>query len=141
MTYSNAKRKNNNDILIGYNLWLAWIDITDKYYIAKNIDNLVETEILKDFWMRLETECVAGCCGLDAFDFTPDAIREVTTYFETAKLREALVTLRDNVECMETQILSSNRLNNLFQRDFFVLLLNHILDSIPVSNAYTEVLG
>jgi len=33
-----------------------------------------ELKALEPMWRALETSCVAGCCGLDAFDFSPENI-------------------------------------------------------------------
>ena len=52
----------------------------------------------EDLWRGLETLCARGCCGLDAFDFEPDAVQRAVPPSARAAAVTRLQTLASAVE-------------------------------------------
>ncbi len=63
-----TQRDRQYDIQIADDAWIEYIDIEGRYDQATDIDALLDG--LWPLICRLETHCVAGCCGMDAYDFT-----------------------------------------------------------------------
>ena len=95
---------NPNDIRIGDDKWIPWIDFDESKEASVNL----QLAPLGDLWRQLETNCVAECCGLDAFDFTPDNIQRASAELADLSLSQKLVTLRD-------QLVSPSRQRKLAQ--------------------------
>ncbi|MEM8532220.1 MAG: DUF6331 family protein [Chloroflexota bacterium] len=68
------RRTHKDDILIGPNNWITFISLEGRHSDAVCVDYYLEE--VWPFLAKLETLCVAGCCGFDAFDFTTDAVIE-----------------------------------------------------------------
>lgn len=115
------------DISIGENKWIKWIEL-DPTAIETNIDDqLLKTKL---FWTYLETECVAGCCGIDAFAFWPDDISIAKEKFNDPHLKEYLQKFKQEIQNIETDVISSTFLNNLFHKNVFIELIDHLLKNI-----------
>ena len=58
------------NISIGKDEWIEWVE-----FDPQNVD-LFELDLLlkptEKLWKALETECVVGCCGIDALSSTFD---------------------------------------------------------------------
>jgi len=113
-----------NDIRIGDNEWIEFIELTSRYDQAYEIDALIAS--LSDLWKSLETLCLAECCGLDAFDFRPQAIRNATEGMESVFLETTLKNVIFDIEKLPAGVLVSKRLNNYIAKQTFIQLLNHI---------------
>ncbi|MEM7735651.1 MAG: DUF6331 family protein [Deinococcota bacterium] len=124
-------RVGDYDIRVDDNLWLQWIGIEGRYHEAQDIDNIIDRPPLDKFWTQLETICVKDCCGLDAFDFRPKAIAQATAHLATDTLQIKLEQVRDTLQSVDKDIVSSVRLNSISQKDFFISLLDHILNQFP----------
>lgn len=122
-----AERDHKYDIQIGEEEWIENIDIAGRYAQAVNID-----EQLTGLWPlldRLETHCVAGCCGFDAYDFTRAGIATALAELEPAQLRQlaaASVTARHGVAGVASEVMMSERMNNLAHKRVFLRLLEHV---------------
>lgn len=117
-----------NDILIGDDKWIKFIDLNGRYEQSLDIDYLISS--LSFLWDTLEQHCVAECCGFNAFDFYPDAIYEATKNMDKEQIRAELERVIESVTELETTVVSSSRLNNLADKSTFISLLLHIKESI-----------
>ena len=89
-----------------------------------NIDQFFESQ--KEFWQELEIFCVAECCGIDAYDFSEEAIKEVVLFYDTNiiinDLDQAILFInqstKDNVSC--------SMMNHCVSRNEFVEMLQNI---------------
>jgi hypothetical protein len=128
-----VNKEHRNDISIGSDQWIEWIDISGKQDNAVEIDSIILT--MADLWNNLETQCVAGCCGIDAFDFRPEEVRKAGTEFDIETLRKQAQDIEAEVQSLDSEVLVSTRLNNYFHRDVFIKLLQHLVlcfdDKIP----------
>jgi hypothetical protein len=125
------RERRENDISIGENRWIPFIDITGRFADAAAIDHLVLRA--NDLWNALETRCVAGCCGFEAFDFWPEAIQNVRASLNVKGLISELEFIRSEIMAMPEDVLSSDRLNNWFDRAVFLALLDHLISNLQES--------
>ena len=118
-----------NDISIGKNKWISWIN----FDLASNdeifeIDNLLKPTFA--FWEMLETQCMAECCGIEAFAFWEDDIRLAINKVDKNELTQNLLHAKIEIENRVEGIVSSAKLNNLMDKSVFIQLLNHIIETL-----------
>jgi hypothetical protein len=117
-------KPNPNDISIGKDQWITFIDVINQQGQAVSIDHLVDP--LEAFWAALESDCVAECCGIDAFTLWPEDIRKAGSSMDRQELLVALVELRQFAAGNENKIFVSTRLNNCFHKQVLLQLIDHI---------------
>ena len=119
-----TERDRQYDIQIGDDAWIEFIDLDGRYDQAVDIDGL-----LGDLWpliCRLETHCVAGCCGMDAFDFTREGIAAALVELDGAQLHAACAQARSAVAAAANDIFMSNTMNHMADKRVFLQLIEHI---------------
>jgi hypothetical protein len=117
-------KPNPNDISIGKDEWITFIDVIGRQDRAVSIDDMLAP--LDLFWTALETECVAACCGIDAFALWPEDIRRASAVTDQKLLADALASLRQFVERCASGVFESQRLNNYFDRQVLLRIIDHI---------------
>ena len=116
--------ENRGDISIGEDKWIPFIDLQGKYHDAVDIDEWLAPILpLLD---RLETECVADCCGIDAYGFWPDAIARAAMQAGLPDLAERNAQVRERVAGAGGDVFLSHRMNNYFDRQVLLQLIDHI---------------
>jgi hypothetical protein len=120
--------RNKDDISIAENLWIDWIEFDYKNSNPKDIDEFLAPTL--NFWIGLEVHCVAGCCGLDAFSFWKEDIINSAKNFNQNSFLDELKTLKEKIYNLEKDELMSSRMNNLFHKNVFLKLLDHISEQI-----------
>ncbi|MGF7218939.1 hypothetical protein GGR92_005118 [Spirosoma lacussanchae] len=85
---------------------------------------------LRQFWNKLETNCVAGCCGIDAFAFWPEDIAIAVEELGRKDLLEQLEQLRNRVVATNEQVVYYHRFNYLFAKQSFLELLDYLLTEV-----------
>lgn len=116
-----------NDISIGEDRWITFGDLKNGQERAVDIDPYLEP--VMSFLDLLETECVAGCCGIHAYGLWPDNINGALKTLgnqERHRLMSDLVKISTEVENLATDTVVSNRLNQYFRKDVFLEILEHI---------------
>lgn len=120
--------ENKSDIHIGETERINWVefdtssnDLFDVDYIIANHD---------DFWTFLQIFCVSDCCGLDAFRFYPDDIKNAASHVDKEVLSSDLSKLKFDLLNSDKDIIISSRLNNLVDRTVFIRLIDHITDNL-----------
>jgi len=127
-------KPNPNDISIGKDEWITFIDVVGRQDKAVSIDDMLTP--LDSFWKALETECVAACCGIDAFALWPEDIERVSAATDRKLLAEALASLRRFVESCASDVFVSQKLNNYFDRRVLLEIIDHIHEhALPSSVA------
>lgn len=81
----------------------------------------------------LEKNCVAECCGFNAFDFFQETIFSVVFGMDADVLINALGRAIVDVGRVETSVVVSSRMNNFADKRVFVALLRHIKSCIEKS--------
>ncbi|WP_040549742.1 DUF6331 family protein [Pedosphaera parvula] len=117
-------KPNPNDISIGKDQWITFIDVIGQQGQAVSIDHLVDP--LESFWTALESNCVAGCCGIDALSLWPEDIQKASSSMDRVELLIALVALREFAVRNENKIFVSTRLNNYFHKQVLLQIIDHI---------------
>ncbi|UOD29495.1 hypothetical protein INH39_29565 [Massilia violaceinigra] len=119
-----ALKRPQNAIATGPDTWIDHVEPAVPYRQAVAIDDLLAD--LAAMWAALETYCVAGCCGFDAFDFSADGVSASLSKVNAARTCEALATLRGNLLALRANAVSSNRLNMFCDKNEFLELLGHL---------------
>lgn len=120
--------EHKNDISIGENQWIPFVDISSRFDSAVDIDPLILR--VDDLWSALETKCVAGCCGIDAFALWPEDIEKAKTSLNLKNLLPELNSIRAEIIAIPEDVVSSNRLNNWFDKSVFLALLEHLIHNL-----------
>jgi hypothetical protein len=124
MIYDANKREAINDINVDRGRWLRVRSLPHNA-TRHEIDDVLEETM--PIWDALETECVAGCCGIDAFCFWPDELGNSIAKLPGVPVVPALLRLRDALAGDDDDVLVSTRLNALFVRSSFVQLVDVLL--------------
>ena len=116
-------KTSRNDIFLDKDMWLKWVEIQPNND-AINLDDLMGNSI-KEFFISLETECVSGCCGIDAFDMSTENIDK---WFKgdvghvISDFNHLVKVLNDK----NNDLVISSHLNNFFDKSVFVELCNYL---------------
>jgi hypothetical protein len=94
-----------------------------------DIDSFFTTGDCGKFFDSLESECVAGCCGLEAFSFSEENVESALgdDEMDVEKLIEAI---RRQIVCAQShpeEELNSSRMNSWWRGPDLVEFLNDIL--------------
>lgn len=84
---------------------------------------------LLPLWTALETFCVAGCCGADAFDFSPEQLsiaRLALSADAVSKIQQQLQSLNTLLTQPGPEVVVSHRMNQYLSRSAAQQLLGHI---------------
>jgi hypothetical protein len=85
---------------------------------------------LGEFWNKTETICVAGCCGIDAFDIGPEQIVDAVKDLDIKTLFSQLERVKEQVVASDAQIISYHRLNYNFARVSFLEIINYLIAEV-----------
>lgn len=119
-----TQRERQYDIQIADDAWIESIDIGERYDQAGDIDALLDG--LWPLICRLETHCVAGCCGMDAFDFTRAGIDTALLELDRAQLHAACAAAKEAVTAAASDVLTSATMNHIADKRVFLQLLDHL---------------
>ena len=127
-----TERDRQYDIQIGDGAWIEFIDLDGRYDQAVDIDGL-----LGELWpliCRLETHCVAGCCGMDAYDFTREGVATALLELDRAQLHAACAAARIAVAATASDVLLSNTMNHYADKRVFLQLIEHLDECITAQD-------
>ena len=119
-----TERDRQYDIQIGDDAWIEFISLDGRYDQAIDIDALLDG--LWPLICRLETHCDAGCCSMDAYDFTREAVATALLELDRAQLHAACATARIAVAATASDVLLSNTMNHFADKRVFLQLLAHL---------------
>ncbi|VWB89879.1 DUF6331 family protein [Burkholderia lata] len=124
-------KPHKDDISIGPDRWIEFGDLSGGQAQALAIDPcLAEVMPLID---ALETDCVAACCGIDAFGFWPDEIAVAVGSRERdalARLADDLLSVQRSIDSLPSDLVVSTRMNQYFRKAVVLELLAHIRTTI-----------
>ncbi len=83
--------------------------MTNSLLEDNNLDKFLENN--REFWSALETECVAECCGIDAYDFSEEAIKEIIESFDSNRILDDLNTAIQFIEVSKSEHMHSTIFN------------------------------
>jgi hypothetical protein len=116
-----------NDISIGQDKWIKWVD-WDSNAVVRDIDFEIKTT--EPFWKYLETQCVSACCGIDAYALWPEVILNAKTLLGNPNIKNEFVDLKEKIEVINENVVCSDYLNNLFDKNVFIQMLDHIIGNL-----------
>ncbi|MGX9729781.1 DUF6331 family protein [Janthinobacterium aestuarii] len=128
-----TQRDHQYDIQIGDDAWIEFISLDGRYEQAIDIDPL-----LGELWpliCLLEAHCVAGCCGMDAYDFTREAVNTALLELDRAQLHAACAQAHSAVAAAASDVLLSNTMNHYADKRVFLQLLEHMDECIVAQDA------
>lgn len=134
-----GRRPHKNDISIGQDQWISFGKLADGQASAVQIDPALAP--IMPLIDRLETECVAGCCGIDAFGLWPDAIEQAIATMdqsELGRLVSDLASAQGEIERLPCEVVVSMRMNQSFRKAVFLEVLTHlrnVVDKVHVKPA------
>ncbi len=121
------------DISIGQDKWIEWIEFDSSNANPFDIDKMLEP--ITGFLKLLEIECVAECCGIDAFSFWSEDIQVAhKKYFEKDELLIELENIRDQIADLSSDVLISTLLNQMINKEVFLELIKHIIEELNTAH-------
>ena len=127
-----TERDRQYDIQIADDAWIEYIDIAGRYDQAIDIDALLDG--LWPLICRLETHCAAGCCGMDAFDFTREGVAAALLELDRAHLHAACVAAKAAVMAVASDVLTSAAMNHFADKRVFLQLIEHLDECIVAAD-------
>lgn len=127
-----TERNRQYDIQIADDAWIEYIDIAGRYDHAIDIDALLDG--LWPLICRLETHCDAGCCGMDAYDFTREGVATALLELDRAQLHAACAAARIAVAATASDVLLSNTMNHYADKRVFLQLIEHLDECITAQD-------
>ncbi|VWC57430.1 hypothetical protein BLA18112_00510 [Burkholderia lata] len=125
------RKPHKDDISIGPDRWIEFGDLSGGHAQAAAIDpSLAEVMPLIDV---LETNCVAECCGIDAFGFWPDEIAVAVAtrdHDALARLVDDLLSVQRSIDALPSDLVVSTRMNQYFRKAVVLELLAHIRTTV-----------
>jgi hypothetical protein len=125
---TNKTKGHPDDVSIGNDEWIRFVDITGRTEQAANLDALIRP--MEAFWRSLEVNCVSECCGINAHSFWPQDIWNAARSSRDPDLRQKLAGLRQHVEGLSVDCVRSEVLNQHFDRAMFARLLDHVIKTV-----------
>lgn len=127
-----TERNRQYDIQIGDDAWIEFIDLDGRYTQANDIDALLDG--LRPLICRLEAHCVAGCCGMDAYDFTREGVATALLELDRAHLHAACMAAKEAVTAAASDVLTSATMNHFADKRVFLQLLAHLDECITAQD-------
>ncbi|VWC78599.1 DUF6331 family protein [Burkholderia contaminans] len=124
-------RPHKNDISIGPDRWIEFGDLMGKQAQAVPIDPCLAG--IMPLIDALETDCVAECCGIDAFVFWPDEIASAVGTRDCAalaQLADDLLMVQRSIDALPADLVVSTRMNQYFRKAAMLELLAHIRTTV-----------
>lgn len=125
---TNQAKNHPDDVSIGKDEWIRFVDITGRTERAADLDAFILP--METFWRALEVSCVAECCGINAHSFWPQDIWNAARSNGDPELRQKLAKLRQHVEGLSVDCVTSQILNQYFDRTMFARLLDHVIKTV-----------
>ena len=116
----------DNNIHVDSDKVINWIDFASTNPV--DVDQLIEP--LTDFFKKLEISCMAECCGINAFSFYPNDIRNACEEFSPDDLLEKINLLIQEITKLDGQVIECGQLNQLLHANVFLQILDHIKKNI-----------
>jgi hypothetical protein len=117
-------KPNRNDISIGNDKWITFIELDGRQSSAIALDEILKP--IEPFLKLLETECVAACCGIDAYALWPEDIAGAARRSEIPNLSKMIDAARQRIVETGGDSFVSHRMNNYFDRQTLLQLIDHM---------------
>src|SRR6478735_9591534 len=101
--------ENKSNIHIGETERIHWVEFDNSTNDLIDVDYIIARQ--DDFWSFLQIFCIPECCGLDAFRFYPDDIKNAANHVDKELLKSDLSKLKIDLLSSDKDIIISSRLN------------------------------
>ena len=98
--------------------------------LQKSFSADIYLELNKEFWQDFEIHCVAECCGIDAFDFSKEAIQETISYYDKEVIITNLDILIEEMQSSMFKDASSSIFNAYLKKEAFLKIIKEIKQNI-----------
>lgn len=116
-----------NDINLGSGQWLIQGKAFDQTLASAEMDQHLQP--IWPFFAHLVVNCVAACCGIDAFDFSPAVITRALAQSSPPDAQlwiDRLTQAQKAITIIPVAVVSSAKLNQYLRKEVFLALLSHI---------------
>ncbi|WP_341224514.1 DUF6331 family protein [uncultured Arcticibacterium sp.] len=120
-------KTNLDNIHLGNENYIIWKDVDWASEPRLNIDKLIQP--ITPIFNGLESICMRMCCGIHAFDFTIENIKQLKN-LDYEFLKSELNRVIQEVEEINELAVSSSILNQSFEKTVFLKLLNHLKSNL-----------
>ena len=128
-----------NDISIGKDKWITFVELDGQQTNAIELDEILKP--IEPFLNSLETECVAACCGVDAYALWPEDIAGAAKQSDIPDLSRSIETVRQHIIDSGWDSFVSHRMNNFFHRQTLLQLIDHIAQCVGHADDVGEQSG
>jgi hypothetical protein len=132
-------KPNRNDISIGKDYWITFNELDWQQSTAVQLDEILQP--IAPFLNSLETECVAGCCGIDAYALWPEDIARAAKQSEITNLSSLIDAARQQIAETGGNAFVSSRMNNYFDKQTLLQLIDHIVHWVGHADKVGEQSG
>ncbi|MFA8020233.1 DUF6331 family protein [Bremerella cremea] len=88
-------RQGPHDINIGKEQWIKFVELDSERSCWVDLDGIIKP--LEPFFDLLETDCVADCCGLDAYGLWPEDISSAAKQSQMPDLSASIALARRRI--------------------------------------------
>ena len=116
-----------NDISIGKDRWILFGDLNEGYSHATEVG--IYLSDVMPFFDELETECVAECCGVQAFNLWQDNIERAAGKLDgpaVIGIVDAFKAAENVIESLPSDVIDCARMNQHLRKHVFLQLLTHV---------------
>lgn len=117
-------KPNRDDISIGEDKWITFIELDGQQTSAIELDEILKP--IESFLNLLETECVAACCGIDAYALWCEDIARAAIQSQISDLSQSIDVTRQRIAATNGDSFVSHRMNNFFHRQTLLQLIDHL---------------
>lgn len=132
-------KPSRNDISVGKDKWITFVELDWQQTNAIDLDEILKP--IEPFLNSLETECVAGCCGVDAYAFWSEDIAGAAKQSAIPDLSRSIETARQRIIDSGGDSFVSHRMNNFFHRQTLLQLIDHIARCVGHTDDVGELSG
>lgn len=129
-------KPNRNDISIGKDKWITFVELDGRQTSAVELDGILKP--IEPFLDSLETECVAACCGIDAYALWPEDIASAARKTELPDLSQSIAAARQRIIEADGDSFVNHRMNNYFDRQTLIQLIDHIAHCVRYADSVGE---
>ena len=84
----------------------------------------------EDFWLSLQYHCVFECCGLDAYEFSFESIKDNLKQYSAIEIEKDLNDMLRAISLTDKEFVSSYLFNCSLKKDEFIKMIKDIIQIV-----------